>query len=277
MIIGYLSDLHLEFGYFPRFSEEDGGDLLVLGGDILTVNLLKGNRTDKNARLLKEYLTGEFTSTLLQKYSKVIYIMGNHEYYHGYYPNSRYTIHKWFKENLPKIDIDFPVHDHYLMGDCVVWAGTLWSDFENQNPLSMLAAQDGMNDYHKIMDGSDNNILMENISPEHTLREHLACRASLVKTLDEYPGAQFVVCSHHAPSFTSVNKQRYSNNILNGAYATELSPLILQFPNITNWIHGHTHYPCNYKIGECSVRSNPMGYSMEPSFQEFKGTKKITV
>ena len=47
---------------------------------------------------------------------------------------------------------------------------------------------------------------------------------------------------------------------MNGGFHTELSEMILDHPNIKHWVHGHTHDPFDYKIGECRVVCNPRGY-----------------
>ena len=278
MRIGYLSDLHLEFRDYPDFSKDGGGDLLFLGGDILVAKLLEKHRTDAAARKLQKYLTGPFYGNLLSKYKKVIYIMGNHEYYHSTFSDKTMeTIRDWFRNNLPYVDIQFPKHTAFGFGDTIVWVDTFWSDFDNQHPLSMRAAEEGMNDYHYIYRGDTEDPFPSAIKPIDTLRKHLISRSNLFTSLENNREKQFVVMTHHAPSFKSINRQRYTNTILDGAYASDMKTMIMQFPNIKYWVHGHTHLAADYEIGQCRVLSNPMGYSMEPTFKNFTGTKHIDI
>ena len=64
MKFSYVSDLHLEFKDYPDFSKEDGGDVLLLAGDIITAYSLTSWRTDKNARSYQKYMKGPFKNLI---------------------------------------------------------------------------------------------------------------------------------------------------------------------------------------------------------------------
>jgi predicted phosphodiesterase len=68
-----------------------------------------------------------------------------------------------------------------------------------------------------------------------------------------------VVVTHHSPSSLS-SSQTYVDDILNGAYYSDLSGLILDNPVIDTWVHGHTHESHHYSIGDTKVICNPRGY-----------------
>ena len=67
-----------------------------------------------------------------------------------------------------------------------------------------------------------------------------------------------VVISHMAPSYQSVCQN--FKNTENGAFVSDLDDLILSYPQIKYWCHGHTHNFFDYKIGDCRVICNPGGY-----------------
>jgi len=71
---------------------------------------------------------------------------------------------------------------------------------------------------------------------------------------------KYVIVGHHAPSKQSIKPRYRSDNLINGAYSSDLSEFILDHPQIKLWTHGHTHDIFDYKIGETRVLCNPRGY-----------------
>ena len=61
-----------------------------------------------------------------------------------------------------------------------------------------------------------------------------------------------------APSYQSVAPQ--FKNTENGAFVSDLDDLILSYPQIKYWCHGHVHSYFNYNIGGCKILCNPGGY-----------------
>ena len=47
---------------------------------------------------------------------------------------------------------------------------------------------------------------------------------------------------------------------MNGGYASDLSELILDNPQIKLWTAGHMHHSYRYHIGDTLVACNPRGY-----------------
>ena len=79
MRIAVCSDIHLEFG--PIVLENtDNADVLVLGGDICLVKELGDKDDTLNFRGQRFH---EFFQKCCDNFRDVIYIMGNHEHYHG--------------------------------------------------------------------------------------------------------------------------------------------------------------------------------------------------
>lgn len=225
MIIRYLSDLHLEFGNLKQ--DPDPADVLILAGDI-TIK----NRVD-------------WINSQVSRFGLVIYIFGNHEFYRQNLDNT-YTYTRSYLD--PKVSL--------LNNESITYNGqtfhgcTLWSDYENGNPLSYMYSSGSINDYRLIR--ADNGI--SRFSPQRAHQEHMISKLFLKDNVK--PGD--VVVTHHAPSWQSVH-EKYKHEKNNGAYVSDLSDLI-QETKPKYWIHGHTHSTFNYKVHETTVLCNPRGY-----------------
>jgi hypothetical protein len=71
---------------------------------------------------------------------------------------------------------------------------------------------------------------------------------------------KYVVVGHHAPSMQSCADRFRGDRIMNGGFYTELGDFMVYRPQIKLWVHGHTHDPYDYVIGETRVVCNPRGY-----------------
>ena len=70
------------------------------------------------------------------------------------------------------------------------------------------------------------------------------------------PGA--IVLSHHAPLLERICDPRWTDNEINSCFSTDLTDLV---KTSSVWAFGHTHWPCDFKIENTRVVSNPLGYS----------------
>lgn len=280
MKVSYLSDLHLEFLRYPSFSKEEGGDVLILAGDILTAHMISPHRTDREARSIKKYLKTKFKSDLTDKYKHVLYCMGNHEHYNYIYRNTLSDIQTWLISNGFN-NFTMMENDTKVIDGVRFIGNTLWTDYDGGNPLFMRLAHDFMNDYKLIgaHDITDMNYFNRKhnrkIDPEFIFNVHNQSR-DYIRTVAKESQEPVVVFTHHPPSFQSCNSL-HSGNDLDGAYATNLSELILDTPQIKYWISGHTHMTCQYEIGQCWILSNQLGYYFEPGYRSFKGTRSFEI
>ena len=79
--------------------------------------------------------------------------------------------------------------------------------------------------------------------------------------LEALKGKKVVVITHHG-----ISRQSVPDHFMGGpsqpAYTSELTEFVLGHP-CRLWIHGHTHWAFDYKIGETRVLANPRGYPHE--------------
>lgn len=262
MKVAYCSDLHLEFKDLA-LTNEVGADVLVLAGDICVAESIKRfpfYDNDRGTGSIHEYNSQRyqaFFERLAKEFKKVIYVVGNHEHYNGYWHKTVPAI----RESLRKVNEEV---FHVLDNDCVnlgnttFVGGTLWTDFDKANEYTMYAVATGMNDYRIITYTRNDcyrSLRASDALWEH--RRHVDYIKHVSKEMDKV-----VVVTHHGPSHMSIAPE-YVGHDLNGGYVSDLSDLILDRPSIKYWIHGHVHSNFDYQIGECRVLCNPRGYPGE--------------
>lgn len=240
MKIKILSDLHLEFSPFtPTY---DGEDLLILAGDI------SGKKCDDVKNFIKEYLK-------LSTSAKVIFILGNHEYYGA-------TL-SYVDDCYRGLDIE---RCYFLQNDSVVIDGirffgsTMWTNIMSADP-SCIRECETIRDYS----------LISNLTPELVHTAHRDGVVALENIL--YSSIEpVVVITHHLPTHESVSFL-FENSSINDAFAsTDLGHIFnYTHPKIPLWIHGHTHTSVDYINNKTRVVCNPRGYSTQ--FRGFINTE----
>ena len=253
MKISLVSDLHLEFGY----QEMEGGDVLILAGDIAEARTI--TKQLHSTRVLP-YTPGkmnayDFFYHECAKYKQVFYVQGNHEHYHGR-----------FDKTYEELKCAMPSNVRVLENEIVEYEGvmflgaTLWTDLNKGDPITVHSIKSFMNDYRVIQNFYADTGLYYKLTPEATLAAHRYSREYFKLMLAEHRDKPFVVITHMAPSFASVNEKYIRDTTINGGYASELSEFILDNDNIRVWVHGHMHDPVDYMIGETRILANPRGY-----------------
>jgi Icc-related predicted phosphoesterase len=189
------------------------------------------------------------------QFPHVIYVAGNHEFYSD----------GDFYGGLAQLGLACMVHEnvHFLerasveINDVLFVGGTLWTDMNKYDPLTLHAVRDMMNDYRAIR---DDKLGYTKLKPSTTCERHKQTREYIFHVASENKDKKIVVCTHHTPSFQSCADMYKGEYLMNGAYHSELSDVILDHPQIKLWTHGHTHDCFDYQIGETRVVCNPRGY-----------------
>lgn len=249
MKLALVSDIHLEFGDID-VRNTNSADVLVLSGDICTArDLVKNN--SHHARTVK------FWHTVNQEYEHTVYVMGNHEHYGSDYRRTQSIIQDFFdRHNLHNIHL---LEKSYIsLSGYLFVGGTLWTDYNRGDPLTLQYASMSMNDYRAIKDSHKPNY---KLYPNLIYDDHIACKSFIVDTLKQNPSTPTVVVGHHAPSTLSIAPQYQNDRHTNGLFVSDLSELILDNPQIVLWTHGHTHDPFDYQVGDTRVVCNPRGYA----------------
>jgi Icc-related predicted phosphoesterase len=231
MKLHILNDLHIEFEDFePPVTD---ADVVVLAGDIGVG------------------MEGLHWAETRFPDIPVIYVPGNHEFYH-------HDI-----ELIDELKAKAPDNIHVLDDDQVVIGGVrflgsiLWTDFalfgEADKFFAMHTARQRMTDFSIIQNHG------QRFTPEDAIRLHTASRDWLTAMLAEPFAGKTVVITHHAPSSQSVHP-RYAHDLLTPAFASNLESL-MDGDRAALWVHGHMHESFDYEVDGTRVVCNPRGYA----------------
>ena len=225
MKLAVCSDLHLEFGDLELKNEENA-DVLILSGDICIASEFEyfeidgedHARAEQRARIYYNFL-----KRCCDEFPHVIMVMGNHEHYHGNYSSSARKLREFFGY-LPNVHIlDREVR---TFGDVTFIGGTLWTDMNNHDSLTLYHMRTMMNDFRIIWHGDKGR----KFSPEDSVTEHVKMKQYIDVVTQEQPDKKFVVCGHHSPSRLSTHPMYADDTVMNGGYSSDLSEFILDHP-----------------------------------------------
>ena len=265
MKIKLVSDLHLEFSDI-NITNNDNCDVLILGGDIMVAADLHehpnfdfnpydhGAFADLGRKQQRVARFRDFLKRCSFQFPHVVYVMGNHEFYHGRF----YDSIQHMRDECAKFPNIYLLEDDTKVIDDVTFIGaTLWTDMNKGDPLTMHAIEGMMNDFRIIRNDKRSFAAM---SARDVVSRHARTLQYFRSVLAEQHDRKFVVVGHHSPSFKSVHESYSTEYLMNGGYHSDLSQFILDHPQIKLWTHGHTHHPFDYMIGETRIVCNPRGY-----------------
>lgn len=237
MRLHVLSDLHLEFGGAVHLPTTDA-EVVILAGDIHL-----GREGQRWAR--KQFPR-----------QPVIYVMGNHEFYRHSLPG----LTELLQQDTEGSNICLLENGAMEIGGYMFLGCTLWTDFEltGNAEAAMRMAENGMSDYHVIRFNPEHRPL----NPRDTAGLHHQSVAWLRQQLGTCDPARTVVITHHAPSPKS-EAPDHADSPLKSAFSSNLDSLIKE-SGVPLWIHGHTHYNVDFKIGATRVLTNQHGYLNAP-------------
>ena len=267
MKIKLVSDLHLEFSDVNIVNDQDY-DVLILGGDICIAQDLHdhpepantadqaaiANGTGLGRRQLTAQRFRDFFKRCSFQFPHVIYIMGNHEFYNGKF----YAGIEYMREECAKYpNVYMLEQDTKIIDDVVFVGGTLWTNMNKRDPLTMHAIEGMMNDFRIIRNDARNYACMSALD---VAIRHDKTLAYIEHMVHVHKNKKCVVVGHHSPSFHSMHPMYANDQLMNGGYHSDLTEFILDHPQIVLWTHGHTHHPFDYMIGSTRVVCNPRGY-----------------
>ncbi len=234
MRLQVFSDLHLESGPFePALMNPD---VVVLAGDI--------HEGTEGVKWAKRCFTD----------LPVVYVLGNHEFYNHRMSDLVTELKREARGSRV----------HVLENDVFEWNGyaflgcSLWTDFElgpAEGSDAMFSAWRNMADYHLIQKDKSGGAL----HPRDLAKIHAQSIKWLEEQMSCHTPDRTIVVTHHAPSSRSI-PSLHTGETLSAAFASNLDSFI-RACRIPLWIHGHTHYNVDYKIGGTRILSNQRGYS----------------
>ena len=262
MKIAVCSDLHLEFGDITLKNE--GADVLILSGDIVIANDMHDHPPvvtnpyapyiDLGSRQLCAYRFRDFFRRVSDEFPHVVVIAGNHEFYHGKWIAS--IVH--LREEYSRYpNVHFLEREMKVIDDVTFLGGTLWTDCNRYDPLTLHALGDMMQDYSVIR---HDGLGYTKLRPAHSAQRHHQTVDYFRLMLSENKDNKCVVVGHHAPAHKSISEDYIRDFTMNGGYYSDLSDFILDHPQIKLWTHGHMHNPSDYMMGDTRVVCNPRGY-----------------
>lgn len=217
MKIHLCSDLHLEFG--QRYMPEVEADTIIVAGDV-----------SPNTAILCNYLT-----MLSNKYSNVLFVAGNHDYYRNDIAETDYRLCKKFEGT----NVHFLQNDIVEIDGVTFYGGTMWTDAIGNHDKIL---EDSISDFH----------LIKGFSVPRMREVHKEFKASWQ--------AADVVITHHVPD-VQFTHQRFVGSALNGAFSCTDMKDCLHKPKF--WCFGHTHDSYNTLVGNTRFLCNPLGYPTE--------------
>lgn len=288
MRIAVTSDVHLEFGDLNIVNDCDA-DVLVLAGDVLVARDLKERDIYGIMEGTRSSRLHDFFTRVTFQFKHVVYVLGNHEHYDGDFATTAFKL-KSYLAYLPNLHIlDREVFD---LEDVRFVGGTMWTDMNKRDPLTMFHIKSMMNDFRTVSNsarkvyrtvplykkGEDGKYVTDEkgyyiqegtkkkeenatFSPEDAVEEFEKFVAfAKLMTEPDTKKDKVVMVTHHTPSHQSCHPMYANDQLMNGGYHSDLTEFIMDRPNIKLWVHGHTHEDFDYMVGDTRVVCNPRGY-----------------
>ena len=261
--------MHLEFSDLDIVNT-DNAEVLILSGDICVaadLDMRDRRQTEQGFARWRSEMFHEFFERCAANFPHVIYIMGNHEYYHSDFATALTDVRRKLA-HLSNLDI--MERDVKVIGDVTFIGGTLWTDMNNSDPLTLYHMRTMMNDFRVITNSTtpvhfktsegEFRTRVGKFSPEDAVTEHVKMKQYIQSVVQGNHDTKYVVVGHHSPSRLSTHEMYKNDTVMNGGYSSDMDDFIQDHPQIRLWTHGHTHHPFDYVIGETRIVCNPRGY-----------------
>ena len=253
-----MSDIHTEFGS-PAFIK----DPPVLVDDKETILLLAGDIGLNDGGI-------KYANSLAPRFKAVCVVLGNHEFY-----NHDFTVvPEIAEEAIEHPNVHLLDNSYCLYDDVVIIGSTLWTSFNNRDPMTMLKAQRVMSDYHVIKYAYSRKLTPEDVYVQHQL--NVAFLELAIKDCQHF-NRKLVVMTHHLPVDQCIHPT-YKGDSTNPMYSAGLDKEMERWSkDVSLWVFGHSHTSHDSMIGTCRMVSNPFGYYKHEVNDEFDPTLVIEV
>jgi predicted phosphohydrolase len=228
-----ISDIHLEYQNF--FDIKPKAPYLLLPGDIGYPETM---------------IYQDFINQCSNKFEKVFYTSGNHEYYKNKKSDVRSI--KEIDSIINNICNKYPnVHylqnDHYDFDDLRIAGTTLWSNVQKNDIM--------INDYSNIY-----KEYKQLITVTDTLEMHNESKKYLESLIETSP-KPVLIMTHHLPSYEMILPM-FKSSPYNSHFASNLEYLFKK--PVISWVCGHSHGFNKKIINGIPCTMNSIGYPSEP-------------
>ena len=164
---------------------------------------------------------------------------------------------------------DFKLFGEKNQAACSMEAWRCMNDFRNTYYLYI------KRDKHGKPDG-----FVKEYTPEYHIKQFNACLGYIRNRLrylkDHKNNKPIIIVTHHIPVPYGV-EDKYKNDPLSAAFASDLRWLIDDHPEIRLWCFGHTHHPCDFIYNRTRFVCEPWGYFNENDFKIETYGKRIRI
>ena len=233
MIIHLQSDTHTEMG--PAIGQACASDVTICAGD--------------NGAFAKPDNLARYFDQIRECCDDIIYVLGNHEFYHGNYDDTLTAADKFAKEHgIHLLDEALGTADLELDG-VKFWGSTLWTDLKEADHFVVDKVGHGMNDYYvisKTVDGKEGAF-----TAHDTMEINRRTREKINYNAD-------IIITHHCPIV--VEHKRFPINDITYGFCNTGMESQLEACKAKYWVYGHTHDSRRVDINGTTVISNQQGY-----------------
>lgn len=265
MKIQLLSDLHLESNPQLQIEPAPDADLLVLAGDIGSY------QTRKDGSQLPESDWGLQRFSPLPQFAgwpvPVLFVPGNHEYDALDFDET----HEALRRTCDRLGLVWLEREQWQHRGVRFVGTTLWADFDalahGLPPTEARKAREkafrAANFYLRTMATQRGGALFDAAAMRD---QALLCQQWLADALLQPFDGQTVVVTHFAPSLRSADP-RYGLTPGTAGFCNTLDDMLA---DADLWLHGHLHCAHDYRVGNCRVVANPMGYAHKGEQRDFR-------
>ena len=218
----FTSDLHLDLFH------KENNDSFINSLPEAELLICLGDYHNKSS---EEFFN--FIGRVEHKYQKIIYVLGNHDYWGRTLTTGHYKFNPKKRGKLVFLN-----NKPYVHNGVTFFGGTLW--YKHLSVSGNWCDEQRVHDYQDI---PKHNQLFKN-------------RLSNIKS------DNLVVLSHHLPSMNSVVEE-YKDEWSNQFFVDSDCEHIISKLKPKLWLHGHTHERIDYTLGNTRVMANPRGYENE--------------
>lgn len=267
------SDLHLDFDigayngsrvkqvsqamdmlWMPSPMDGDLDTTFIIAGDIWTEGRFANRKW--------EGTNDTWIARIARQFKYVVLVLGNHDYWGSNVEFEAYSV-------MQSLEAQGLTNVHLLEQSTVVLdqvkfvGGTLWTDYNRNDPLVMHDALNRMMDYKYIRWGSHYRKFLPRDAYDIFRKTK---RFIFQNAQPDDANQKVVVVTHMAPSFRSVSEKYHNAYSVadNYYYYSDIEEQIrTEGRDIRYWFHGHMHHAAEYMIGTTKVVLNARGYLTE--------------